>query len=207
MRRSVLVPAAGPLVAARLGVGILLSVVFAFSGLGCAAAPANKAQADMATLRRETTIDKLVDRGKAFAMVGDMTRAEEYFTAALEQGANPHEVLPLVLDVCVRTGRYRSAAQHAENQLRKHPDDVSTRFVLGTLYVALGEPRQAREALEKVVEARPNEPKVRYALAVLARDSENDIVEADKQFREYLRLEPDGAHAEEARASLLKRVP
>ncbi|MCL2724685.1 MAG: tetratricopeptide repeat protein [Polyangiaceae bacterium] len=161
----------------------------------------------MATLRRETTIDKLVDRGKAFAMVGDMTRAEEYFTAALEQGANPHEVLPLVLDVCVRTGRYRSAAQHAENQLRKHPDDVSTRFVLGTLYVALGEPRQAREALEKVVEARPNEPKVRYALAVLARDSENDIVEADKQFREYLRLEPDGAHAEEARASLLKRVP
>ena len=55
--------------------------------------------------------------------------------------------------------------------------------------------------------ARPDDAKAHYALAILARDSENDVVGADRHFREYLRIEPNGAHAEEARASLLRRMP
>ncbi|MBX3189254.1 MAG: tetratricopeptide repeat protein [Labilithrix sp.] len=161
----------------------------------------------MATFRRESTTDKLVERGRGFAAVGDTTRAEDYFAAALEQGADPNEVLPLLLAVCVQTQRYRSAIQHAENHLRRHPEDIRTRFVLGTLYAALGETKPAREQLEQVVGARPNDSKAHYALAVLARDNENDVVLADRHFREYLRIEPNGAHAEEARASLLKRMP
>lgn len=176
-------------------------------GTGCASTPAEKAQADLATFNKEGTSDKLIERGRAFAAVGDMTRAEEYLAAALDQGAKPSDVMPMLLQVCVQTGRYRSAVQHAENQLRVHPDDVNTRFVLGTLYAALGESKEARNTLEQVVAARPEEPRVHYALAVLARDNENDVVAADRHFREYLRLEPMGAHAEEARASLLKRMP
>lgn len=161
----------------------------------------------MATFRKEATTENLVDRGRAFAAVGDTTRAEEYLAAALDQGANPKEVLPLLLQVCVQTGRYRSAIQHAENHLRKHPEDVRTRFVLGTIYAAIGETKDAKAALETVVASRPDEPSAHYALAVLARDNENDVVSADRHFREYLRIEPQGSHAEEARASLLKRMP
>jgi uncharacterized protein HemY len=161
----------------------------------------------MATFKKEATTDKLLDRGKAFAALGDSTRAEEYLAAALDQGADPREVLPLLLQVCVQTGRYRSAIQHGENHLRKHPDDVRTRFVVGTLYVALGETKDAKSNLETVVSARHDDAKAHYALAVLARDTENDAVGADLHFREYLRIEPTGAHAEEARASLLKRMP
>jgi uncharacterized protein HemY len=168
---------------------------------------AEKAQADMATLRTEATTDKLLDRGKAFAAMGDHTRAEEYLAAALDQGADPREVLPLLLNVCVQTGRYRSAIQHAENHLRKHPDDVRTRFVVGTLYAAIGETKDAKANLETVVMARPDDAKAHYTLGILARDSENDVISADKHFREYLRIEPNGSHAEEARASLLKRMP
>ena len=161
----------------------------------------------MATFRREATTDKLLDRGKAFAAIGDTTRAEEYFAAALDQGADPRAVMPLLLQVCVQTGRYRSAIQHAENHLRKHPDDLRTRFVVGTLYSAIGETKDAKTALETVVSARPDDAKALYSLAILARDNENDVVGADRHFREYLRIEPNGAHAEEARASLLKRMP
>jgi uncharacterized protein HemY len=161
----------------------------------------------MATFKREATTDKLVDRGKAFASMGDTTRAEEYLAAALDQGANPRDVLPLLLQVCVQTGRYRSAIQHAEDHLRKHPDDARTRFVVGTLYVAIGETKEGKASLEAVVSARPDDANAHYALAILARDTENDVVAADKQFREYLRIEPTGPHAEEARASLLKRMP
>lgn len=191
------------------GVAVALCCAATLTGAsGCGpSTPAEKAQADMATFRKEATTVNLVDRGKAFAAVGDTTRAEEYLAAALDQGAPANEVLPLLLQVCVQTGRYRSAIQHAENHLRTHPGDLRTRFVLGTIYAAIGETKDAKAALESVVEARPNEPSAHYALAVLARDNESDVVSADRHFREYLRIEPEGSHAEEARASLLKRMP
>ncbi len=187
-------------------VGLLVCCAFVLSGCG-PATPAEKAQAEMETFRKEATTNNLLDRGRAFAAVGDTTRAEEYLAAALDQGADAREVMPLLFEVCVRTGRYRSAIQHGENHLRKHPDDVRTRFIVGTLYVAIGETKEAKSNLEAVATARPNDAKAHYALAVLARDNENDVVEADRQFREYLRIEPNGAQAEEARASLLKRMP
>jgi Tfp pilus assembly protein PilF len=171
--------------------------------------PAETTKADLETMRRETEADKLVERGKAFAAVGDTTRAEEYLVAALDQGADPRVVLPVLMQVCVSTGRYRVAIQYAESHLRNHPDDVRTRFVVGTLYAAVGDVKTARENLVTVCEQRPNDSKAHYALAVLARDdAENqDLVLADKHFREYLRLDPNGAHAEEAKSSLLKRMP
>jgi tetratricopeptide (TPR) repeat protein len=209
----------------------------------------------MASVRQETNAATLVERGRGFASVGDHTRAEEYLAAALDAGANPREVLPLLVDVCVRTGRYRSAIQHGENQLRKHPNDLRTRVMVGALYVAIDDGKHARGHLEHVVSkpgdvvnraetddngdadggarpvttertsstprdvqhrdvptpniARP-EPlfaQAHYLLAVVARDTENDVVEADRHFREYLRIEPNGSHAEEAKSSLLKRMP
>lgn len=193
---------------ARALVALVAPCVCVLATVGCGpTTPAEKAQADMATFRREATTNNLVDRGKAFASMGDTTRAEEYLAAALEQGADPREVLPMLLQVCVQTGRYRSAIQHAENHLRIHPADVRTRFVVGTLYVAIGETKDAKSNLETVVAARPNDASAHYALAVLARDSESDVASADRHFREYLRIDPSGAHAEEARASLLKRMP
>ena len=188
-----------------LVVGALAS---SLGAVACAPPTAgDKVKADLETMRSETTADKLLDRGKAFATIGDSTRAEEYLAAAIEQGADPKEALPLLMNVCITAGRYRAAAQYAEGHLRRHPDDVRTRFVLATLYVALGENQPARTNLERVVEQRPNDANAQYALAVLARDADNDLVDADKHFREYLRLDPNGAHAEEAKSSLLKRVP
>lgn len=173
----------------------------------CAHTQAEKAEADMATMRDEHSKERLVERGKAFAAVGDLTRAEDYLAAAIDQGASPKEILPLLMDVCVRGGRYRSAIQHAENHLRKYPHDSATRLVMGTLYAALGEGKEARTALEQVVVEHPDDAQAHYVLAVVARDSDNDVIAADRHFREYLRIQPNGAHAEEARAALLKRMP
>jgi hypothetical protein len=60
--------------------------------------------------------------------------------------------------------------------------------------------------MEKVVELEPEDAKVRFSFAVLLRDQCGDPEAADEQFRAYLRIDPGGEHAEEARASLLKPV-
>ncbi|MBX3224946.1 MAG: hypothetical protein KF795_30800 [Labilithrix sp.] len=174
----------------------------------------------MASVRKESDAKTLVERGKGFAAVGDHTRAEEYLASGIEAGADPRDVLPLLMDVCVRTGRYRSAIQHGENHLRKHPHDLRTRVMVGALYAAINESKQARSQLEPVVKADDEaddagapsplraelQAQAHYLLAVVARDGDNDVVAADRHFREYLRIEPRGAHAEEAKAALLKRV-
>jgi Tfp pilus assembly protein PilF len=163
-------------------------------------------QENVRTFKAEQRADRLVAAGKAFASVGDLTRAEQYFAAAIEAGGDDAKILPMLLSVCVQDGRYRVAITYAETYVRKHPDDVRVRFVLGTMYQGIGESARAKEELERVVDARPKEPQAHFALAVLMRD-EGDRAAADRHFREYLRLAPQGAHAAEARASLLKSVP
>lgn len=209
------------------------ALLLVFGLAACGPTRAQKVEADIASVRNEANAQTLYERGKAFAAIGDHTRAEEYLAAAIEEGADPRVVLPLLMDVCVRTGRYRSAIQHGENHLRRHPNDLRTRIVVGALYAAINEGKHAREQLEHVVATAPEpdgtegeagaegdprpaagrppperlKAQAHYLLGVVARDTENDVVEADRHFREYLRLEPNGSHAEEAKSSLLKRVP
>lgn len=173
----------------------------------CATSRGDKVREAERTVRAEQTKDKLLERGKMFASVGDYTRASQYLTAALEAGAAPEAVLPTLMRVYVVSGRFRTAIQLGEQELTKRPEQHALRFLVGTLNAAIGRGDLAREHFERVIEAKPKHAEAHFALAVLLRDGENDPVGADKHFREYLRLEPKGPHAEEARGSLLKEVP
>lgn len=173
----------------------------------CAPPAGTQVRAEVQTMSRERTPDKLVERGKAFASIGDLTRAEQYLAAALDQGADPKVVLPWLLKVCIEARRYRGAIDYAENQLKKRPQDDHLRVLLANLYAAVDDPRRAREQFEIVLQQHPDRAEVHYSLAVLLRDQNQDRVQADVHFREYLRLTPQGPHADEARGSLLKSVP
>jgi Flp pilus assembly protein TadD len=158
-------------------------------------------------LRAEQTPEKLLHRGRGFASVGDLTRAEEYLAAALDAGANPLAVMPLLLMVCVQDSRFRLAAKYAEEHLQKHPTDRRSRLVLATIYAGLGDVVPAERELRRVLAEEPNEAQAHFALAVLLRDAKGDPAGADLQFRDYLRLSPTGTYAEEARGGLLGSVP
>jgi tetratricopeptide (TPR) repeat protein len=166
-----------------------------------------KIEANLARFEEEEQPDKLLDRGKAFARAGDMTRAEQYLAAALQTGADAREVMPLLLRVCLAERRYRVAIDYAEDHLRKHPDDVGLRFVVGSLYSTIGEVDAARTHLEQAARAAPKNADVRFALGVLYRDEVEDRAVAHEHFSAYLKLAPHGPHADEARGSLLKSVP
>jgi tetratricopeptide (TPR) repeat protein len=188
---------------------VIVGCAVVAASFGCSPKPGSAAdvKARMATMKKEDTHDKLLDRGKAFASMGDTTRAEQYYAAAMAQGGNEAIIEPLLLSVCIADGRYRVAIQYAEEYLKKHPNDLRVRFLLGTVYEAVGDSPGARSNLQAVVEAHPEDPDAHYALAILARDGDHDPISADQHFREYLRLNPRGPHAEEAQASLLKSVP
>lgn len=185
---------------------LLLLLTFTLLAAGCASAPEQRLQADVRAFQNEQAPAKLTARGRAFAAIGDTTRAREYFDAALEAGGDDRELVPLLLAVCVRDGRYRLAIDYAERYVRKHPRDQRMRFVLGTLRAGVGEPLAAEAELTKVVAATPENPEAHYALAVLLRDQRNDPLGADQHFRAYLKLQPEGEHSEEAKSSLLQAV-
>ncbi len=191
---------------ARSAVAPALALVAALT-MGCARGSGERTAANIQTFKSEQSPDKLYERGRAFAAVGDLTRAEEYFGAALEQGADPRKVMPLLLMVCIQDSRFRLAAQYAEDYLHRHPNDPRTRLVLGTIYAGLGDNHDAEREFRRVIRERPSEAQAHYALGVLLRDTKGDTVGADEQFREYLKLDPTGPYAEEARTGLLQSVP
>jgi tetratricopeptide (TPR) repeat protein len=174
---------------------------------GCAETPQHKAAKDLTVIRSETTPDRLQARGDASAMAGDLTRAEQYFTAALAAGGDERVLTKRLLVVATTDERYPAAASYAEDYLRRHPSDTEVRYALATIYLALGDRPLARGTLERVIAEQPDLAVAHYALATVLRDTGDSYLDADRQFREYIRLSPQGEYAEAARASLLKSVP
>jgi tetratricopeptide (TPR) repeat protein len=190
----------------RLSFVIGLSL-FGLSLPACVRTPAQRVADAQRSVRANEKPDKLVERGKMFAQLGDYNRASQYFSAALDNGADKKTVLPLLMHTYIASQRYRVAIEVGKNFLQKDPNDYHLRYLVGTLYAAIGDTSDARAEFEQVLVTNPDHAQAHYALAVLLRDSDNDWVKADYHFRQYLKLAPKGPHAEEARASLLKRVP
>jgi tetratricopeptide (TPR) repeat protein len=149
----------------------------------------------------------LVQRARELADAADYTRAEQYLNLAAQHGFDSAQMLPLLLDVCVRDQRYRAALQYAEDHLRQHPRAYRLRYIEATLLRALGDVAKSRQELQRVLDASPDFADAHYSMAVLLRDQLGSYLEADRHFREYLRLAPRGQHAEEAGASLLEAMP
>ncbi|MGC4093342.1 MAG: tetratricopeptide repeat protein [Polyangiaceae bacterium] len=175
--------------------------------VGCVKSPGAQLQERLAAVNDARNPQLLLSRAHAFASIADYTRAEQYLRLALEAGAAAAEVTPLLIEVCVRDQRYLDAVQHAEAYLRRHPDDARLRFVLASLEAAVGNSQRARTEYERVLAHDADNADVHYALAVVLRDNFENLAQADRHFREYLRLRPSGSHAEEARAALLEVLP
>jgi tetratricopeptide (TPR) repeat protein len=147
-----------------------------------------------------------LERGDLYAAVGDTTRAEQYFAAALSAGGPDAVLTRRLIRVCVSDHRFRAALDYASDHLRRHPDDRQIRFARATIEAALDEPLAAKSDLDAILEREPNDANVHFALATLLRDKLDDAQAADTQFRLYLRDRPNGSNAEQARANLLQQA-
>ncbi len=108
--------------------------------------------------------------------------------------------------MCIAAKRYRVAIEYASPWLERTPTDARLRLVVGSLRASIGDAQAAQRDFATVVAQDPNDATAHFAYAMLLHNQLGDVVRADEEFREYLRLEPNGRHAAEARASLLKQV-
>jgi tetratricopeptide (TPR) repeat protein len=175
--------------------------------LGCMRTEGAELRDGMKVVARERDPKRLQRSAQAFAALGDFARAAQYDLAALEQGADERTIVPELVDFYVHDKQYRAAVFECQKYLRKHPQETTLRFLLANLVAALGEPVVARKELERVLREEPANANAHYALAVILRDDGSDLSSADEHFREYLKLSPGGSHADEARGSLLQRMP
>jgi Flp pilus assembly protein TadD len=174
-------------------------------GVGCAGNAGQAIRADAEVVRRESTPNVLLHRGDAFAAVGDSTRAEQYYAAALAAGGDQHSLVRRLVRVCVSGQRYRAALAYADDYLLHHPSDHEVRFARATISVGVGETEQAHADLTELVKVEPNNPAVHFALGVLLRDDLADLPEARVHFARYLALAPNGSNAAEARVFVGQR--
>ena len=150
---------------------------------------------------------QLVEIADVLARSGDRVRAGQYLTLAEKQGAASSEVLPRMLALYAEDGQFRLAIEHAENYLRRHPDDRRVRLCLASFYEAVGANAEAIREFDRVVAHEPGNADAHFALASLLQESTGERARSDAHYRAYLQLEPRGAHAGEARAKLLTEVP
>lgn len=185
--------------------GIAVALVCAAGSFGCSA-PQSRMQEGVEAMKAESNPAQLAERGDAYAAAGDMTRAEQYFVAALRSGGEPARLVRRLVAVCVADGRYPVALEYADDYLRRHPSDTEVRYAAATLRVAIGDEQRARDELKLVLGAKPGFGEAHYVLALLDKDK-GDVMGADAEFRAYLASAPDGEHAEVARANLMRTVP
>jgi len=183
----------------------IVSVACTAGAFGCSA-PTSRVERGIETMQRESTPGKLGAHGDAAAALGDMTRAEQYYMAALQAGGDKARLVRRLVAVCVVDGRYPVALEYAEHYLQDHPGDIDVRYVTATLRLATGDDKRAMDELALVAKARPQFGDVHYALAMIHR-RRGDVMAADSSFRAYLTIAPEGAHAEVARENLMRTVP
>lgn len=150
--------------------------------------------------------NKLLARGRAFYRVGDLTRAIQYFNDAIKSGANESVVARPLMLAYVEAGQYRSAIQFGQDYLRRQPNDYRLHYLVASMLVAVGNHHQAVDYFKNVIRLNGKFADAHFGLGVIYRDQEVSPLLADEHFRAYLALEPEGSHADEAKATLLRSV-
>ena len=129
-------------------------------------------------------------------------RAEQYLELAIDKGYDRRRALPVLLSVCLSSGRLRAALNYAEPELRLRPDDAELRYLVASIHLGLGQREEARDELEQLLRSHPNQTAALYLLGLVEADDFGENTSAREYFQRYLSEAPRGIHAREVRNRL-----
>lgn len=153
-----------------------------------------------------TPAAELRSKGLAFARRGDLTRAQQYLSAAQAKGFDEKVIVPELVKICIAASRLRAALAFAEPYVDKHPEDAGMSYVVGTIHLALGNLQRASTHLTGALQPSHIMIDAAYSLALIAFE-EGQTVQAREHLEHYLRVQPEGQFANRARNLLLRTTP
>lgn len=95
--------------------------------------------------------EQLHASGMRLSRMGQSVRAEQYFLASIDAGADEGLVLGDLIETCIASGRLRSAIDYVERALRGDPKSFELRRLAVSLYVSLGQTEAADEHVQVLV--------------------------------------------------------
>ena len=133
-----------------------------------------------------------------------LTKAIEHYQEALKLDPSASIVFEELTDLYIQTNHLRDAVTQAEDLLKRNPDNIDARRMLGRIYMRMISTQDNRinedylkkaiEQLQKVTEKLPKDAESWVALGRLYRVS-NNSVDAEKAYNNAIESEPDNEEA------------
>ena len=128
------------------------------------------------------------------------TQAIEQYKLALDSDPDSRMLQDGLANLYFRLGRIREAVSEAQEQVKKHPDDVEAHILLGRVYLrSLGDgqgPESGKmltasiEEYEKIAKLKPNDLETRLLLGQLY-GLNHDSAKAEEQFKLAQEIDPN----------------
>lgn len=183
---------------------LALPMILLLSLAGCMSQRQGQPQPPPSDPIATTPAAELRAKGLAYARRGDLTRAQQYLSAAQAKGFDEKVIVPELVKICIAASRLRAALAFAEPYVDKHPEDAGMNYVVGTIHLALGDLQRASSHLTGALQPPHSMIDAAYSLAFIAIE-EGRISEARKHLEYYLRAAPEGQFANRAK-NLIRRV-
>jgi len=134
-----------------------------------------------------------------------VSKAVQHYQEALKLDPSANIIFEELTDLYIQTNRLRDAVTQAEEMLKKNPDNLNARRMLGRIYMRmLGDStagkineeylKQAIDQFQKITEKEPKDAESWTMLARLYRVS-NKSPEAEKAYNNALQADPDNEDA------------
>ncbi|HEY1496551.1 MAG TPA: tetratricopeptide repeat protein [Candidatus Solibacter sp.] len=133
-----------------------------------------------------------------------LTKAIQHYQEALKLDPSASIAFEELTDLYIQTNHLRDAVTQAEDLLKKNPDNVDARRMLGRIYMRMISTADNRinedylkksiEQLQKVTEKAPKDAESWVALGRLYRVS-NNSVDAEKAYNKAVEADPDNEEA------------
>lgn len=166
----------------------------------CGACTAAKGPPSTAVVHEDRG-QQLLEAAEGLAQAGHSARAEQYYLAAVDAGVPWERVFPDLVELCISSGRLRSALHYVCQARKLQPEAPELLRLEASLHWALGHERLALQAAEALSQLTPLSAETWLFLAELSLEAEQSE-RAQDYFERFLTLAPEADEAAWARITL-----
>ena len=127
--------------------------------------------------------------GDAATLSGQFAQAEQAYSRAAVLAPDNPQLIRGKGQMLILQRKFEPARAYLEGGMKRHPQDVEIRTVLGNLYLVINKPKKVIEVVQPALHLQPERPDLHYMLGeAYARDLR--VENAIREMQEAVRIEP-----------------